>query len=368
MLLRNTLLATTALTLVVVPALAADVTYPAAPPPPGSPLYSPASLVTGDLSLAIGAASGGGENLGAYEGTGRAALPLTGGFNFEAELLDDGFFQNGESVNSFSAVGHLYAQNQTDALGVYGGASSLFYASGWTGGVEGQIYLSKFTLDGSLGFASIQGGGSTGWGAKLGGRYYFDPNTKLSIYGNFSSADGENLWGVSGAVEHRFAASPWSLFVKASWNTVNGGPSDTEVLGGVRVSLDAPNSTLESHDMAVPWQTEPQTDFFNAFSVSDVRLKRDIVLIDHLPNGLGLYRYRYLWSDTVYVGVMAQEVAKAVPEAVVAGADGFLRVNYALLGTTLMTWDQWVAAKAGRVAPIAIAWPPRRLAPADMAA
>jgi hypothetical protein len=81
MLLRNTLLATTALTLVVTPALAADVTYPAAPPPAGSPLYSPASLVTGDLSLAIGAVSGGGENLGAYEGTGRAALPLTGGFN-----------------------------------------------------------------------------------------------------------------------------------------------------------------------------------------------------------------------------------------------------------------------------------------------
>jgi hypothetical protein len=59
---------------------------------------------------------------------------------------------------------------------------------------------------------------------------------------------------------------------------------------------------------------------------SDIRLKRDIVLLDHLDNGLGLYRYRYLWSEETYVGVMAQEVAEVVPEAVLVGPDGYLRV------------------------------------------
>src|SRR4029450_7449565 len=43
--------------------------------------------------------------------------------------------------------------------------------------------------------------------------------------------------------------------------------------------------------------------------VSDIRLKHDIHLVGHADNGLNLYRYRYLWSDTEYVGVMAQEVA-----------------------------------------------------------
>jgi polysaccharide biosynthesis/export protein len=76
---------------------------------------------------------------------------------------------------------------------------------------------------------------------------------------------------------------------------------------------------------------------------SDIRLKRDIVLLDRLPNGIGLYRYRYIWSDQVYVGVMAQEVAQIVPDAVVRGADGFLRVNYARLGMRLLTWDEWEA-------------------------
>ena len=46
---------------------------------------------------------------------------------------------------------------------------------------------------------------------------------------------------------------------------------------------------------------------------------------------------------------MAQEVAQIVPDAVVRGADGFLRVNYARLGMRLLTWDEW-AAKSRREA------------------
>jgi Chaperone of endosialidase len=77
---------------------------------------------------------------------------------------------------------------------------------------------------------------------------------------------------------------------------------------------------------------------------SDIRLKRDIAQVGELDSGINLYRYRYLWSDTTYVGVMAQEVAEVVPETVQRGADGYLRVDYARLGLRLQTWDQWAAA------------------------
>ncbi len=77
------------------------------------------------------------------------------------------------------------------------------------------------------------------------------------------------------------------------------------------------------------------------YRFSDVRLKRDITLVTRLENGLNLYRYRYLWSDQEYVGVMAQEVAKIMPDAVMMGPDGYLRVNYARLGTPLMTLEEW---------------------------
>jgi hypothetical protein len=76
-------------------------------------------------------------------------------------------------------------------------------------------------------------------------------------------------------------------------------------------------------------------------TVSDIRLKRDISEVAELPNGLHLYRYRYAWSDVVYVGVMAQEVAPIAPSAVIRGADGYLRVDYDRLGLRLLTWDEW---------------------------
>jgi Chaperone of endosialidase len=86
--------------------------------------------------------------------------------------------------------------------------------------------------------------------------------------------------------------------------------------------------------------------------VSDIRLKRDIALLERLPNGIGLYRYRYTWSDQVYVGVMAQEVAAVVPDAVMRAPDGYLRVNYARLGMHLRTWDDWVAGRQRDASPL----------------
>jgi hypothetical protein len=77
---------------------------------------------------------------------------------------------------------------------------------------------------------------------------------------------------------------------------------------------------------------------------SDIRLKRDIAQVGE-HNGINLYRFRYLWSDTTYVGVMAQEVAAVKPDAVSRGVDGYLRVHYERLGVRLQTLDQWTAAQ-----------------------
>jgi hypothetical protein len=77
---------------------------------------------------------------------------------------------------------------------------------------------------------------------------------------------------------------------------------------------------------------------------SDVRLKHDIVMLGRLDNGLGFYRFSYNGSDKAYVGVMAQEVQAVMPEAVVRGSDGYLRVYYDRLGLRMQTWDEWVAS------------------------
>jgi len=79
---------------------------------------------------------------------------------------------------------------------------------------------------------------------------------------------------------------------------------------------------------------------------SDIALKRDIVLLGYLQNGLGYYRFRYLDSGNAYVGVMAQEVLAVVPDAVIRGRDGYLRVYYDKIGVRFSTYRDWLATGA----------------------
>ena len=79
---------------------------------------------------------------------------------------------------------------------------------------------------------------------------------------------------------------------------------------------------------------------------SDRRLKSNISQVGSLPSGLNLYRFRYSGGKTDYVGVMAQEVLEVAPEAVVTGADGFMLVDYAALGTRMMTYADWESSRA----------------------
>jgi hypothetical protein len=75
-------------------------------------------------------------------------------------------------------------------------------------------------------------------------------------------------------------------------------------------------------------------------------LKHDVVLLGHLGNGLGYYRFSYLGSNKAYVGVIAQEVQTVMPEAVRRGRDGYLRVYYERLGVKFQTYKDWLAGGA----------------------
>jgi hypothetical protein len=79
---------------------------------------------------------------------------------------------------------------------------------------------------------------------------------------------------------------------------------------------------------------------------SDVTLKHDITLLGRLENGLGFYRFSYNDSNQAYVGVMAQEVQTIMPEAVLRGRDGYLKVLYEKLGLKFQTYEQWIASGA----------------------
>lgn len=75
--------------------------------------------------------------------------------------------------------------------------------------------------------------------------------------------------------------------------------------------------------------------------ISDERVKTDIHLVGTMPNGVEVYSFRFVWDWPPYIGVIAQQVQKVMPEAVEEGDDGLLRVDYGKAGVRFMTLADW---------------------------
>ena len=173
--------------------------------------------------------------------------------------------------------------------------------------------------------------------------YYVTDNFKLSaghIYTfatNFLTLESEYGVALGGGRMASLFAEGWI-----------GERADNGVLAGLRVYFGQRDKSLMDRHR----QDDPDDWRFGrslGWGGSDIRLKRDVALVGRLDNGLGLYRYRYLWSDTVYVGVMAQEVALLRPDAIVRSPrDPYLRVDCARLGLKLMTWSDWDTVREGK--------------------
>lgn len=75
-----------------------------------------------------------------------------------------------------------------------------------------------------------------------------------------------------------------------------------------------------------------------AAALSDIRVKENIERVGtHYRNGLPIYEFNYIHvPDKRYRGVMAQDVEKVYPEAVVEMHDGIKAVNYDMLGMEMV--------------------------------
>jgi hypothetical protein len=64
---------------------------------------------------------------------------------------------------------------------------------------------------------------------------------------------------------------------------------------------------------------------------SDIRLKEDIKKIGQSIDGHNIYKFKYLDEDREFIGVMAQEVMKTHPDAVVKPYNGYYAVCYDMI-------------------------------------
>ena len=95
----------------------------------------------------------------------------------------------------------------------------------------------------------------------------------------------------------------------AAWNAQN--QSNNSAMGG----LFGLAGTLGGAAIrTIPW--------------SDARLKENIRRIGTADNGLPIYTFRYRGDTMTQTGLMAQDVLKVNPDAVVTMPNGFMAVDY----------------------------------------
>ncbi len=72
-----------------------------------------------------------------------------------------------------------------------------------------------------------------------------------------------------------------------------------------------------------------------ATMISDKTLKENIVKVGQSPSGFNIYEWNYLWSPERFRGVIAQEVQKIKPKAVLSNIFGHLLVDYSKLDVNM---------------------------------
>jgi hypothetical protein len=328
-------------------AVAADLSYPTTLPPSDSPVYSPAPMVVGHLEGGLGALFFDIESLGDFledTGTfglasafGRANVPLFGGtWNFEAEIGGFAVFEDGDTASTLEGIGHLWGRMPTASAGVFAGATAFAGTGIGTVGLEGEAYFGNVTL-GAQGSYNWSEDFDELWGLRGYADWYVNPDLRLGGDVQFWTVESVDIWQFAGDVEKRFTGTPISVGGTVSYITADGEDAWT-AMANARIFMDQQGMTLQQHDREVPF------DFAIGTAVlSDQRLKTDIVQVGMLGDDIPLYRFRYLWSDEVFVGVMAQDLLALRPDALVVGSDGFYRVDYATLGTRMMHWGEWQA-------------------------
>jgi hypothetical protein len=90
---------------------------------------------------------------------------------------------------------------------------------------------------------------------------------------------------------------------------------------------------LRAKDIALAAKDAAQDKIIATKRTSDRALKKDIFRVGASPSGIPTYNFKFIEDITqsVYYGVMAQDLQESHPDAVSKGQDGYLMVDYSLI-------------------------------------
>lgn len=273
------------------------------------------------------------------------------GWNFQMDGYAGRVSEGGCCLSTSYAAAHLGVRNEGYSAAGFVGLQSFSAFSGLNVGVEGQMFFQHAMLEGSLSYTDWSDFDLSAVNAQIDGSWFLTPDFSLNGRVGYTSADmGGNdgnftTYGISG--EYRFANMPTS--VSLGYRRTEGEGEHVDIWS-IGLTFDLGTGTLQERTTRGPSWNGGRSVFDNfdstlgaVFGPSDRRLKRDMTLLATLANGMKIYSFRYTWSDTVYVGLMAQDLLlnRDWRHAVVRQANGFYAVNYGALGLRMTTLDDW---------------------------
>jgi len=126
----------------------------------------------------------------------------------------------------------------------------------------------------------------------------------------------QDVANIYGGIAGAMPGAPTQQFQPTPWVTgIGGGLSAAEMMGMFGQKKQAAPAQAPASTASWPADYEWK---------SDIRLKEDISFKTKSPSGLNVYTFKYKGDNTVYEGVMAQEVPWASRQDV----DGYLMVDY----------------------------------------
>jgi hypothetical protein len=205
-------------------------------PPQTSPVYSPAPMVTADVSLAFGGwwyNEDCCDDSGAFlDADGRVNIPLGNGWNLMPEARLSADLTNDYSL--ISGILHFYKNLPNAAIGPF------VAVSGFTGGPT------ACTID-SYGFGQF--------GAFL--DYYITPECKLTGGLQVASGSGESIVEGSAKFTKHLANTHFNLFAAAYVDSYNGGGSEFSAEIGATANIGPIIQNLLQQDDSRPFRFTP---------------------------------------------------------------------------------------------------------------
>lgn len=110
-----------------------------------------------------------------------------------------------------------------------------------------------------------------------------------------------------------------------------------QVLGAqTSIYNNSQNSGLDVGGLLQGGAALAKAGVFSGAAFSDRRLKENIEPVGEGPLGLTLYEFNYIGDDRTFIGVMADEVERVMPDAVFEDDTGYKAVNYGMLGIEMV--------------------------------